>query len=81
MSGDVLKGQWKQVRGHAKEWWGKLTDDDLDKVDGKFDRFVGVIQERYGLAKEKAAAEIVRRLDSLQGCDDEKTSHRTKGEA
>jgi uncharacterized protein YjbJ (UPF0337 family) len=35
MNSDILEGQWKQVRGQAKEWWGKLTDDDLDRVAGK----------------------------------------------
>src|SRR5712692_11217337 len=37
---DVFAGKWKQVRGQAKEWWGKLTDDDLERVEGQFDRLV-----------------------------------------
>ena len=62
MNDEILKGQWKQVRGRAKEWWGKLTDDDLDKVEGKTERLVGVLQEKYGYAKEKAEDEISRRM-------------------
>ena len=38
MNDDIFEGKWKQIRGQAKVWWGKLTDDDLDKVDGKFDQ-------------------------------------------
>ena len=37
MNKDILEGKWKQMRGEAKAWWGKLTDDDLDRAAGKFD--------------------------------------------
>ena len=47
MNSDEFEGKWKQVRGEAKVWWGKLTDDDLEKVGGKFDKFIGLIQEKY----------------------------------
>ena len=57
MNEDVFKGQWKQVRGKAKEWWGKLTNDDLDKIDGQMDQMVGKLQERYGYSKEQATTE------------------------
>ncbi len=63
MNEDILEGKWKQVRGQAKEWWGKLTDDDLDKVEGKFERLAGVLQEKYGYSKEAAIEEINRRIE------------------
>ena len=59
---DVLKGKWKQLRGEAKKWWGELTDDDLDKIEGDREKLVGVIQERYGYAKDEAEREVDRRL-------------------
>jgi len=62
MNDDILAGKWKQVRGQAKEWWGKLTDDDLDKVEGKVERLVGLLQEKYGYTKEAAMKEIDRRV-------------------
>ena len=61
---DVFKGKWKQIRGEAKQWWGKLTDDDLDQVDGSVDKLVGRLQERYGYAKEDAEREVNRRLQT-----------------
>jgi uncharacterized protein YjbJ (UPF0337 family) len=64
MNTDVLKGKWKQLRGEAKKWWGELTDDDLDKIAGDRDKLVGVIQERYGYAKEEAEREVERRLST-----------------
>ena len=54
----ILKSQWKQLRGKAKETWGDLTDDDLDKVDGQFDQLVGLIMEKYELTRAKAEDEI-----------------------
>lgn len=59
---DVLKGKWKQMRGQVKQWWGDLTDDDLDQIDGSTDKLVGRLQERYGYAKEEAESEVDRRL-------------------
>ena len=38
MNQDILTGKWKQMRGQVKQWWGKLTDDDLDRVDGAMDK-------------------------------------------
>jgi len=69
MNADILKGKWKQMRGKAKEWWGDLTDDELDSIDGKVDKLVGLLQERYGYARDAAEKEIERRAkeyDNLQ---------------
>lgn len=58
MNRDTLEGNWKQIRGEAKSKWGKLTDDDLKRIDGEYDKFVGRLQERYGMAEEKARREV-----------------------
>ena len=62
MSNDILEGRWKQIRGSAKEWWGKLTDDDFDRIAGKRDQLAGALQEKYGYNRAKADEEIERRL-------------------
>ena len=54
MNWDQFEGKWKQVKGSVTEKWGKLTDDDLDRISGRREQLVGRIQERYGLAKEAA---------------------------
>ena len=66
MNEDIFKGQWRQIRGKAREWWGELTDDDLDMVDGRWDQMVGKLQEKYGYTKEKAASELETRLKELE---------------
>ena len=66
MNDDVLNGQWKQAKGHVREWWGKVTDDDVDRINGKGEQLVGVLQERYGWTRERAKQEMDTRLDSLK---------------
>jgi len=48
MNADQLKGKWMQFKGELKQQWGKFTDDDLQQIEGSYDRFVGKVQERYG---------------------------------
>ena len=62
MNQDVFAGQWKQMRGELKSWWGKLADDDFDRIGGQKDKLIGVIQEKYGYAREKAQQEVEGRL-------------------
>lgn len=49
-----------------KEWWGKLTDDDLERVGGKADQLIGVLQQKYGYTKEHAEEEFNRRLEGAK---------------
>ena len=58
MNADVLAGKWKQIQGEVKKQWGKLTDDDLAIVEGQKDKLVGLVQERYGYAREQAEREV-----------------------
>lgn len=54
----MLSAQWKQLRGKVKEQWGKLTDDELDQIDGKYDQLVGKIQEKYELNRAEAERQL-----------------------
>ncbi len=58
MNSDQVKGKLKQMKGAIKERWGKLTDDDLDVINGQEDQLVGKIQERYGIAREAAQKQV-----------------------
>ncbi len=58
MNWDIIKGNWKQMTGSIKEQWGKLTDDDLTAIEGRRDQLVGQVQEKYGIAKDEAEAQV-----------------------
>jgi len=62
MNQDVFAGQWKQMRGELKSWWGKLADDDFDRIGGQKDKLIGLVQEKYGYAREQAQQEVERRF-------------------
>ncbi|WP_299830177.1 CsbD family protein [uncultured Roseobacter sp.] len=58
MNWDIIKGNWKQMKGQVQSKWGELTDDEIDQAEGDRERFVGLIQERYGVAKDEAERQI-----------------------
>ena len=62
MNQDILAGKWKQMRGELKTWWGKLTDDDVDRIGGQKDKLIGLLQEKYGYTRAQAEQEIERRF-------------------
>jgi uncharacterized protein YjbJ (UPF0337 family) len=72
MNKDIVEGKWKQVRGEAKAWWGKLTDDDLDRAAGKFEVLTGMLQEKYGYTRQRAEEEIDKRVAAYDA------GHKTK---
>jgi uncharacterized protein YjbJ (UPF0337 family) len=58
MNWEQIQGRWKQWKGHAKQKWGKLTDNDLTTIAGKREELAGLLQQRYGYAKEEADKEL-----------------------
>ena len=54
MDSNVAKGQFKQLKGKIKQQWGKLTDDEIDQLEGHAEILAGKLQERYGLNREEA---------------------------
>jgi len=58
MNEDVIKGQWKPLKGKLKAKWGKLTDDDLTRAEGNAEYLSGRVQERYGIARDEADRQI-----------------------
>jgi uncharacterized protein YjbJ (UPF0337 family) len=58
MNWDQIKGNWRQLTGRAREKWGDLTDDDLERIAGNRDMLIGKIQEQYGIGKEEAERQV-----------------------
>jgi uncharacterized protein YjbJ (UPF0337 family) len=66
MNKDILQGKWRQMRGEMKQWWGKITDDEFDKIEGDRDKLIGVLQEKYGYSREKAEEEMGRCFETYE---------------
>jgi uncharacterized protein YjbJ (UPF0337 family) len=58
MNWDQIQGNWTTFKGKVKERWGDLTDDDLDRIEGRRDQLVGLVQKHYGIARDMAEKEV-----------------------
>jgi len=74
MNSDILEGNWKQLKGKAREKWGKLTDSDFEQIAGKKDQLVGRIQERYGITRDEAQKQADEWMKA-QSIQDRETLH------
>lgn len=63
MNEHTIKGDWKILKGKIKEQWGKLTDDELDQMNGQREQIEGAIQKKYGCAKDEAKKQLDDFLD------------------
>jgi uncharacterized protein YjbJ (UPF0337 family) len=62
---DIFAGKWEQIRGKSKEWWSLINDLDLSRVDKakiKLDKYIVLLQVKYGYTKQHAKEEINRRV-------------------
>lgn len=64
-----MKGNWKQIKGKIRETWGDITDDELDKLEGRREQLVGYLQEKSGRERQ----EVEDRLDAWSNEDDRRT--------
>ncbi len=69
MNWDRIEGNWKQVKGRARQQWGKLTEDHLDVINGKREALAGKIQETYGIGKDEAEKQVKDWESSLDDYD------------
>ncbi|MGE0826812.1 MAG: CsbD family protein [Candidatus Binatia bacterium] len=66
ITADVFAGQWNQLRGAVRQWWGKLTDDDVERIAGQKDRLIGILQEKYGYSRDRAQGEVDRHVTAFR---------------
>lgn len=79
MNSDQIEGNWKQLRGRAKQQWGNLTDDDLEQIAGKREVLIGKLQQRYGIVREQAQKKVEEWLKTVdqQPASMQQQSHQT----
>jgi uncharacterized protein YjbJ (UPF0337 family) len=63
---DIVEATWAQMHSQAREWWGKLSDDQLEKTAGKAVAIFGLLQAEYGYSRERAEAELIRRIKEYE---------------
>lgn len=64
MNRQQIEGDWQQLSGRVHKQWAKLTDEDLAQIErGRTEQLVGRIQERYGIARERAESQVQDFLD------------------
>jgi uncharacterized protein YjbJ (UPF0337 family) len=68
MNKETFEGKWNMLKGKAKEQWGKLTDDDLMRINGKKEQLIGKLQERYGFLKSRAEQEVANWEHTCSSC-------------
>ncbi len=61
MDDSILKGKWKEISGEILTQWGKITDSDLQQTKGNTQSIIGLIEQKYGHAKE----EIMNKLHQI----------------
>ena len=63
MDKHTIEGKWKELSGAAKEKWGDLTDDEITQAEGNKEKLIGIIQQKFGLARE----EVEKEFDKFKG--------------
>ena len=58
MNKDQIHGKWKEIKGDIQKAWGKITNDELDQVKGNATELAGLVQRKYGVAKDEASKKI-----------------------
>ena len=66
MNWDQIEGAWKELKGKAKSQWGRLTDDDIDNVEGRREQLAGVLQQRYGKTRAEVDKEIDKWMSTIK---------------
>ena len=83
MNLDILQGKWHVLRGRIRSRWGRLTNDDLDRLEGSLEQLAGLVQKRYGLQREQAENEadaFFETCEDLMETDDDDEPAHTGGE-
>jgi uncharacterized protein YjbJ (UPF0337 family) len=75
MNRDILQGKWTELKGKVKKQWGKLTNDDLDVIEGSSEELIGRLQKTYGYGREEAEREVDEFLGSVEEIEEPVGSH------
>lgn len=58
MNKDIMEGKWNEIKGNLQKTWGKVTDDEWEQTKGDATAIAGILQQKYGFAKEDASKKV-----------------------
>ena len=58
MSWNQIESNWKSLKATIQQNWSKLTDEDVDKINGNRDLLISTIQEKYASNRNDAQTEV-----------------------
>ncbi len=67
MNSSILSGKWKEIKGEIQKTWGELTSDELDRTQGNATSLIGLVEQKFGMAKEEASKKINELLARYTG--------------
>lgn len=69
MNKDMFETKWKQIRSQSNGWWSLVTEEELDKVAKaavKFDKYVTMLQVKYGYTRDQARKELSKHVTEYE---------------
>lgn len=75
MNRDIAEGKWTQFKGEIQKTWGKITGDELEKTKGDMKSIAGLVQERYGLAKDETDRKLTEMSSKYRTSDGSTTQN------
>jgi uncharacterized protein YjbJ (UPF0337 family) len=63
MNKEIIEGNWHEIKGHLKQHWGKLTEDEITEIEGSLEKLQGILEKKYGYQKEEVQKQIQQFLD------------------
>jgi uncharacterized protein YjbJ (UPF0337 family) len=66
MTAKDVRKTWKALRGYVQQRWDRLTREELDFIEGNYDRLIAALQEKYGLTLPQAERALTEFRATLQ---------------